>query len=190
MSSIEELVLASRIGKTLERYPTIWRVRQLLASRVWEPEHDAHMWEDEAGRCIGFAYLWRRKRESTNVSMDFILHPHAFNTEIFAEMLAWACTRAQKLASQLNADISLSLATFADEDAYIQALHHYDFILLQDSYDLYMACPLDRGLPEPVLPTGFTLQLLSGKENLAAYQAAGFQGVERDLCYTKTFEPA
>ncbi len=170
-TSIEELILASRTVKTLERYPTIWRIRQLLASRVWEPERDAHVWEDASGRCIGFAYLWKRKQNSTKCSMDSIIHPHAHGVEIFAEMLTWASIRAQEVAFQLNTDVSLSLATFADEDVYIQALQYHNFSLLQDGYDLYMACSLDNHLPEPNFPTGYALQLLSGKENLAAYQA-------------------
>jgi hypothetical protein len=49
---VEDLLLAYRVATCVDSYPTIWRFRLLLSSRVWQPAHDTCIWEDGAGRIV------------------------------------------------------------------------------------------------------------------------------------------
>lgn len=123
-TSIEELILASRTGKTLERYPTIWRVRQLLASRVWEPERDAHVWEDASGRCIGFAYLWRR--------IWLVRLIITCQNQTFLQVMLYNCSLEKKILLHIKHSLALHLLVWniACSSLKVQNINIWSLLLL------------------------------------------------------------
>lgn len=123
-TSIEELILASRTGKTLERYPTIWRVCQLLASRVWEPERDAHVWEDASGRCIGFAYLWRR--------IWLVRLIITCQNQTFLQVMLYNCSLEKKILLHIKHSLALHLLVWniACSSLKVQNINIWSLLLL------------------------------------------------------------
>jgi hypothetical protein len=50
-----DLWLACRAVGDVRIYPTIWRTRLLLTSRVWAPDKDTRIWENTNGQLTAFA---------------------------------------------------------------------------------------------------------------------------------------
>jgi len=50
-------MLAYRASRDLRAFPTTWRVRLLLTSRVWEPERDTQVWDTHTDQMVGLAML-------------------------------------------------------------------------------------------------------------------------------------
>jgi hypothetical protein len=58
---VVELLVIYRAATRVEVYPTAWRLRLLLTSRVWKPTRDTQLWEDASGQMVGFTMLSRRR---------------------------------------------------------------------------------------------------------------------------------
>jgi hypothetical protein len=69
--------------------PTVWRVRLLLTSRVWDPKNDTRIWETGSGQIIGFEMLWRRQPNSQYIVLDCFVHPEFTTQKILLEMMVW-----------------------------------------------------------------------------------------------------
>jgi hypothetical protein len=92
-----DLLLDYRAATTVYTYPTVWRLRLLWSSRMWNPAEDARLWEDETGRVVGFALLWRRQRESPYLALEWVIHPTLATEALVDAMLAWAVARVQTI---------------------------------------------------------------------------------------------
>lgn len=151
------LLLTTRISTSVERHPTVWRLRQLLNLRLWEPERDARLWEDVAGNLLGFAFLYRQSREDSLLGLAWIIQPHMQATPLAATMLDWALARVCEMAQEQQMMVSLNLAVYEDEGEKRSLLEASGFVLMHDIHNWYMAHALDGPLSEPVLPEGFTI---------------------------------
>lgn len=160
-----ELLLETRSHTSVERHPTVWRLRQLLNLRLWEPERDARLWEDADGSLQGIAFVYKRSREDLTLGLGWILHPQARGTPLLATMLDWAQERAQEMAREQQKTVSLNLAIYEDELDRRALLEQRGFLPIPDIFNWYMARALDDQLPAPVLPEGFTIRPLSATNN-------------------------
>lgn len=176
-----DLLLKARVHTSVERHPTAWRLRQLLNLRLWEPERDARIWEDDASNLLGFAFLYRQKREESLLGLGWIIHPHLQAASLTATILAWAQTRAREIAQERQAAVSLNLAVYGDEGEKRLLLESSGFVLMQDIHNWYMARTLDGALPEPALPEGFMVRPLTDEEiDVEMYERIyGFPPVRR-----------
>src|SRR6185312_17217825 len=95
-----DLLLKTRLHTPVERHPTVWRLRQLLNLRFWEPGRDGLLWEDAAGNLLGFAFLYRQSREDSLLGLGWMIHPHMRATILPATMLDWAQARACEMAQE------------------------------------------------------------------------------------------
>lgn len=70
---VADLLLAYRAATRIDVYPTIWRFRLLLTSRVWEPGYDTCVWPvctsyrrgAARGRCLSLSAAMSRPCGST-----------------------------------------------------------------------------------------------------------------------------
>ncbi|HLZ59904.1 MAG TPA: GNAT family N-acetyltransferase [Ktedonosporobacter sp.] len=176
---VTDLLLTYRAAGHVSRYPTVCRLQLLLSSRLWEPERDAHAWEDSDGKLVGFAFLARRQRENVGSGMDLIIHPDLLNSLLPYEMLNWVEQRARERANECQLALPISVSTGSEEIWLVTTLTQHAFTLV-DGHNLYMACPLDRPFPEPVLPAGFSIRTLKDEDDLEEYeQLFGFATVNR-----------
>lgn len=104
---VADLLLAYRAATRIDVYPTIWRFRLLLTSRVWEPGYDTCVWEDAAGRMIGFAMLWRRRREDDYLVQYRIVHPAFVTDDLVDMMVLWGNQRAEAIAAERAVSLRL-----------------------------------------------------------------------------------
>lgn len=177
-----DLLLKTRTHTPVERHPTIWRLRQLLNLRLWEPGRDSLLWEDAAGNLLGFAFLYRQSSEDSLLGLGWMIHPQARATPLPASMLDWAQARAREIAQEQQKMVSLNLAVYEDEGEKRTLLESSGFVLMRDIYNWYMTCALDEPLAEPVLPEGFTIRPLTGEveKEVERYELIyGFPPVKR-----------
>jgi mycothiol synthase len=184
-----DLLRAARATAPSDRYPTTHRLTLLLASRLWDPTHDASLWHDSAGTLVGFALLWRRTQEHTHVGLECIAHPAARQQTIAGLVLSWAVVSTTERSQRLGQSTSVGLSIQADDQLWPALLDSFGFALQAD-YNVYMGRQLDASLPEPALPDGFTMRPLAGPDELPAYEALySFAPIAADLRRTLLHDP-
>ena len=136
-----------------------------LASWTLDNQRNASLWEDEAGRLLGFAVIqlpWH--------SLDTCAHPSAYEAGIEELMLVWATERAQEIADQTRRDLTVYVDVFEEDLDRRAKLAAHGFAPDYPAM-IRMARSLDRVLPMPFLPEGFTLRPIDGMRELHEYVA-------------------
>ncbi len=161
---VVDLLYASRAQGGINRYPTIWRLGNLMTARVWEPGRDVQLWERSAEQLIGFAVLTRRQPTERFLGLERIVAPEA-QAELRDEQLHWADERARIIAAELDAAVVLGvnlLERFTTDD--LRLLEASGYTHSPENVNLYMTRSLTGSLETIDLPSGFTLApLLAGE---------------------------
>lgn len=167
-----ELLLAYRLATSVRVYPTLWRLRLLWTSRVWDPEHDIRVWHDGSGRMSAFALLWRRQRNAANLVLERFVHPARVTGELVDATLAWGVGRAAEMAVERETPLTL-YTNRLDPRVYVGAgLHGAGFrpvAVDPENQNAYLYRSLAAELPAPAPPAGHTVRPVAGVEELAGY---------------------
>lgn len=170
--AIVALLLKYRAATTVYTYPTAWRLRLLLSSRVWDVAHDARIWEDVTGRIAAFAMLWSHQPTSPYRVFDRFIDPEWVTDALVKEMLAWGIGRAHELAAASNNPKTLYVRQLASSVHSDHQLEKCGFSPVKpdpDEYNVYFSRTLQDTLPEPMLPVGYGLRPLPSADELASY---------------------
>jgi ribosomal protein S18 acetylase RimI-like enzyme len=190
-AQVTSLLLTYRAAGYVQRYPTVWRVRLLLASRVWDRERDTRLWEDKSGKIWGCAFLWKRRSDSPYYGLERIIHPDA--VEISQATLAWATARAAEEAFQRNSTISVAAIPLEKDTIQdIRILEENGFSQSSEGYNVYMSARLDSTPQNSHIPEGFQLDALK-EADLEQYQSTyGFTAVniehQRELLHNPEYQ--
>jgi len=179
--AVLQLLLETRSGTSPQRYPTFWRLRQELATRLWEPEQDAHIWENTRGQMLAAAALVSRTPDALSRHIEYVIHPQVNQRNIFTEILAWADTRVLEKSVQYQATYTLSASHDVEKKEHSGLLEAHGYMLNNRAYDLYMSCHLATSRILPLKVEGFTLRSLDGLKELGAYmELFGFAAMTRE----------
>jgi len=173
-SSIIDLLRTYRVETCVGVYPTIWRVRLLLTSRVWDPEQDVCIWETESGQMVAFALLWRRRATSPYLALDRFIHPSFAYSELASDMLAWGSQRAEAIVAGQAIPLTVYAQDLPPQFRLNNRYESYGFTPMDanpEDYDVYFDRSLTTELPAPILPPGFTIRPVQGMQELKAYQS-------------------
>jgi ribosomal protein S18 acetylase RimI-like enzyme len=173
-SSIIDLVRTYRVETSVKIYPTVWRVRLLLTSRVWDPEQDVCIWETQSGQMAAFAMLWRRRATSPYLALDRFIHPSFAYSELASDMLTWGSQRAEAIVAGQAIPLTVYAQDFPSQfhlDNRYESCGFTPLELNYDEYDVYFSRPLTGELPAPVLPAGYAIRPVQGMQELKAYQS-------------------
>jgi GNAT superfamily N-acetyltransferase len=171
---INSLLLSWRLTQDLHQYPTIWRVRLLLTSRVWDPAQDAHLWENTQGQAAGLALLWRRYADAPYLVLEIFRHPDLASDALLEEMLTWGEQRAVQISTAQVFTFSLYASSATEPTGFEALLTQAGFKLVPinpEDHVLYMTRPLQSTIPPPRLPPGISLRPLTYADDLEAYQS-------------------
>ena len=171
---ISQLLVSYRLATSLCTYPTVWRLRLLLSSRVWDAAQDARIWENKAGQVIGLAMLWRRQPASPYLVLDRFLHPAYGNDFLVETMLAWGDRRAHDIVDPQKIDLAVYASGFAPGLGWRDPLESFGYKpVVPEPLDqnVYFSRSLGNDLPEPILPPGYSIHPLRGPEELEAYRS-------------------
>lgn len=166
--------LKYRAASDVRRYPTIWRIRLLLTSRVWTPEKDTHIWESESGQIIGFAMLWRRHQTSSYIVLDGYIHPEFVTQEMVRAILQWGDSRANEIAKEQDGEFLVYVTGLSQYDYSANLLEKAGYVIVPpnpEGQDIYFSKPLQKAIEAPFLPLGYEIRKLQNIDSLEAYQA-------------------
>jgi ribosomal protein S18 acetylase RimI-like enzyme len=170
--------LDHRAASDVRMYPTIWRIRLLLTSRVWGQEKDTQIWENASGQIIGFAMLWRRQPTSPYIVLDVFVHPEFAVQEAAQAILQWGDSRANEIAKGQESEFPVYVTGLSKYDFSANLFRQYGYTINPpnpEGYDIYFAKPLRNEIPAPLLPSGYEICKLQDMDNLEAYRAlSGF----------------
>ena len=173
-SSIIDLLRTFRVETSVAVYPTVWRVRLLLTSRVWDPEQDVCIWETGSGQMAAFAMLWRRRATSPYLALDRFIHPSFAYSELASDMLAWGSQRAEAIVAGQAIPLTVYAQDFPSPfhlDNRYESCGFTPLELNYDEYDVYYGRSLTGELPAPILPPGYAIRPMQGMQELKAYQS-------------------
>jgi len=180
--ALSELWLAHRLATSIEVYPTIWRSRLLLSSRVWDHEKDTNMWQTQNEDLRAFAMLWRRSPTSPYLVLDYCIHPAAVTKELFQAILIWGGQRTQVIADYQQ----ISLALFAkalrnlETSPIFNACRFIPYQPENQDHNVYFARNLEADITPPDLPTGHEIKQLQLNDDAEAYESVyDFASVDR-----------
>ena len=162
-----------RAASDVRTYPTIWRIRLLLTSRVGEQEKDTQIWENGAGQIIGFAMLWRREPTSPYIVLDSFVHPRYATDELLLVILQWGDRRANEIAKEQKIALTVYVTGFSRYDFSANILKQYDYTLLSsnpDEHNVYFAKPLQNKIPFPAISSGYKIRHLQNSDDFESYQ--------------------
>lgn len=171
---LHDLLLAYRLATDVTVYPTFWRLRTLLTSRVWHPALDTQVWENEAGQMVGFAMLWRRRPDSPYLALEQIVHPLHVNEFLVTAMLHWANQRAQTMVEAQKSTVTFTAYAFGTAIPVANLLGVHGFkpsVSDPDMYNVYFARSLQGALPAPTLPDGYSIRSMRPEDDIEAYHA-------------------
>lgn len=171
-----ELLLTYRGSGYVHRYPTIWRLKLLLESRVWDFAQDTCLWKDQSGQIAALAFLWKRTENSTNLGLERVVNPSLATSDILDDMLQWAVERVKQISQDKQPIRVGALPLEYASESDIVLLDKNQFHPNTSDYNVYMVRQLDS--PKVArTQSHFDIVWLS-EENLALYCAAyGFTPV-------------
>lgn len=177
LEQVLNLLLSYRGAGYVNRYPTVWRLKLMISSRLWD-KRDAAVWEDEQGEIIGFAMLSKRRVESSTYGLERVIHPAKNRAEITNAILNWSNQRLTEIAYEQQATQTVGVVPFEqDTQQDIALLKNWGVALVQTGYNVYMGCGLENPIEAVVLPIGFEIEPLAASE-VAEYQTLyGFAAV-------------
>lgn len=165
-----DLLRAWRLTTRPDRYPTLYRLRLLLLSRLQAPERDTRVWDAGDGDLAGCALLLHGRTDSPRFELAAIVHPHAPRPLFADEILPWALARGREIAQNRAAPITVEYEVDDHDAGMADLVAHHGFAPLPIQA-LYMARPLDTALPAPAAPPGFAVRALAGRDEIDAYLA-------------------
>lgn len=121
--------------------------RMLFDSR-FDPAQNVRLWEDENSELVAFAWFYPTHH------MDI----QTLEPALWPEMIAWGVERMRTYGESdrlrvAAPDAATALITYLQTNGFT----------FDEAYDYRLACRLDRELPPPVLPDGFTLRTVQGE---------------------------
>jgi GNAT superfamily N-acetyltransferase len=118
---------------------------------------DIRVVEDQHGKIIGYIDVWDTTKPHVTKYVWGVLHPDAWDEDLYARMLAWAESRARErvqLAPE-GARVIINHGLSSNDQRRNTALETYGFTLVRNFYR--MVIELDHPLQQPVIPDGLSI---------------------------------
>lgn len=104
-------------------------------------------------------------------SLDYALHPRAYQSDVEDQLLTWAVERAAALGRERGSPYRLNVYVPDDRHEQMIALERHGFARDDTWTMLYLGqSPVASPLPSP-LPTGWSIRPLAGSDEVEAYVA-------------------
>ena len=170
MEKVIELLLICKANQSIDHFLPFMLRRvltpsSLLSSTSIDLTADVRIWQKSDGTVCGFALV-----DLSVWGLFFLVSPIEEGRELEQEILSWACNRA----SRISRDKSVTLRcrrVREDNPKRISSLERQGFRRENDRQGLRMVRPLDIPLDRPLVPQGFKVRHLSGRDEIEAYVA-------------------
>jgi mycothiol synthase len=138
--------------------------RQAMLDPNRDPQRDVRLWEDAAGRLVGFGAMWipRAQPDADKVDADLYMriHPDTRLQGLEDEILAWGEARTREVARERGVKAQLFSGAREHYSYGRSVLEAHGYTIARYFYK--MERPLDQPLPDPEFPPGYTLRHVNG----------------------------
>ena len=164
LEAIADLFNTCETVEQHEAGTSVSELRHRFNHPLLDQARDLRLWEEPNGRLIGFGQL--SIEEVNNGVLEFRVYPSARGGDLETQIIAWGEKRMREVAPEHSLCSKLRSNTRADQTDRIVLLEAHDFKI--DRYFFRMVRSLAEPLPEPQLPTGFTLRQFQGEQESEA----------------------
>ena len=170
MEKVIELLLTCKANKSIDHFlPFMLRLvltpSSLLSSTSIDLATDVRIWKKHDGTVCGFALV-----DLSVWGLFYLVKPSEEGGELEQEILSWACNRASHIGR--GQSITLRCRRIREDNPKrISSLERQGFIRDTNRQGLRMVRPLDVPLDKPLIPQGFKIRHLSGRDEIEAYVA-------------------
>lgn len=170
MEKVIELLLTCKEAENIDHFlPFMLRLvltpSSLLSPTSIDLTTDVRIWKENDGTVCGFALV-----DLSVWGLFYLVSPSEEGGELDQEILSWACSRASHISR--GESITLRCRRVREDNSKrISALERQGFRRENDRQGLRMVRRLDVPLDKPLIPRGFKIRHLSGRDEIEAYVA-------------------
>jgi mycothiol synthase len=162
-ANIADLVKLNNLNGQLDEDTLVCDLQRFFEAPNVDRARDLRVWKDTQDRLIGFGQLLMSKQDDAIEGyLYFDVHPSWCSEALEMEIFQWSEQRMREVGQERAVQIKLRTPCRDDKLTHRVLLERQGFTT-ERSF-LTMACSLERSLSSYSLPTGFTLQRLSGYE--------------------------
>ena len=170
MEKVIDLLLTCKANQSIDRFlPFMLRLvltpSSLPSSTSIDLETDVRIWNKSAGTLCGFALV-----DLSVWGLFYLVSPSDEGGELEQEILSWARSRASHISQGKSITLRCRRVR-EDSSKRISSLERQRFRRENDRQGLRMVRRLDVPLDKPLIPQGFKIRHLSGRDEVEAYVA-------------------
>ena len=166
---IVDLINACEASDRIDEGTSVDELWRTLDDPRLDQARDLQLWLTENNTAVGFGQL-RLMNEGAHPEgiLWFKVHPEVRTSEIEAQIFAWAETRIREQGQTWDVDqVKLIARARDDQPDQLALLRGHGFAITR--FFMTMEHPLNDALPEPHLPTGFTLRQVAGEHEMGRW---------------------
>lgn len=168
LKAIANLVNACETIDQLDSGTSVSELRQNFDEPSIDKARDIRLWEDANGQLIAIGELWIPPiGKAIDGSLWFRVHPTTRGNDLERQIIAWAEGRMRQVSEERGVLVKLRSGSRADQASHIALLEGYGF--LTDRYFFTLERSLSEPIPQPQLPSGFTLRQVAGEQDAQAW---------------------
>ena len=168
LPAIAELLNACEAVDRVDIGTSVDELRQEFAHPHLDAAHNICLWQKNDGTLIGFGALSIVQPSETHSGfLNFHVHPIARNSDIEAQIFAWAEQQLRAIGG--STPLELQAVSRTDQGDRPRLLERHGFTAAR--YFFQMARSLAEPIPTPQLPAGFTLRHVEGEQDAADWVA-------------------
>jgi mycothiol synthase len=158
-----------RVDK-LEFSISLDRLRLELENPSVDRDRDLALWEDTQGQLIGFGQLDILEVTKDNLAdgnLWFFVHPTARNGDLDRQIVTWAEHRIQEVGRERQGQPKLFTWSRNTRIERIATIEQHGFAESRQFW--FLSQSLDRTIPAPQLPAGFTIRHVNAAQEAQAW---------------------
>jgi len=168
MEKVIDLLFTCKANQSIDRFlPFMLRLvltpSSFLSSAAIDLATDVRIWKENDGTVCGFALV-----DLSVWGLFYLVSPSEEGGELEQEILSWACNRASHISRGRSVTFRCRRVR-EDNSKRISSLERHGFRRENDRQGLRMVRRLDIPLDKPLIPQGFKIRHLSGRDEIQPY---------------------
>ncbi len=162
LQSMINLLIAVRPADRVTDYPSIVDLRERLA--LPNVQDNTGLWFDAHDQMIGFAFV------DPYHNLCFEFDQQAAHPNIESEIVSWGMECIGRVMQESGESVTLDASCRADDTERIALLERHGFVM-QEVRSLHLVRSLNKPIPTPQVPAGFSIRHVAGEQEVKALVA-------------------
>jgi mycothiol synthase len=165
LEAIAELWSICEAFDRLNENMSVSELQQAIKNPSLDTKRGLSLWEDVKGGLIAFAWLSipPSSKDMIDASVGFIVHPQARGDNLELQIIAWSEKLLNQISWERGAKAKLHCSLHEEQSTYLTVLNDCGFT--SDRYFFSMERDLNVSIPQPQIPSGFTVRQVNGSSD-------------------------